>query len=242
MNNYLLSILVADDEALVRTSLRALLNNAGFDVVEAASGPEALRAIEARVPSLIISDINMPGNDDLEFVRAVAQKHPGLPIILLTAFPSVETAVASVNLSIAAYFVKPPNAQELLDAVSSAIGHFEARTAIERSLSRLDEWSHDLERLRQLTLNIRASADANASGAFLEVSLRHVMGSLLDLQEVVSVLSSAPAGADSMRSLELSKALQETVEVLEKTKRAFKSKDLGDLRQKLEAVLAAARR
>ncbi len=239
--NDTLSILVADDEALVRASLGALLKNAGFDVVEADSGPEALRLIEARVPSLVISDINMPGNDDLEFVRAVVRKHPGLPIILLTAFPSVETAIASVNLSIVAYLVKPPDAKELLEAVASAIGHYEARTAIERSLSRLDEWSRDLDRLRQLTLNIRASTDANASGAFLEVSLRHLMSSLLDLQEVVSVLSSSPAGVDSMRSLDLSKALKETIDVLEKTKRVFKSKDLGDLRQKLEGVLAAAR-
>ena len=111
----------------------------------------------------------------------------------------------------------------------------------ERSLSRLGEWGSDLERLKRLTLHIRAATDANASGAFLEVSLRHLMGSLLDLQEVVAVLSSAPAGAESMRSLELSKALKETVEVLEKTKRTFKSKDLGDLRQKLESVLAVTK-
>jgi YesN/AraC family two-component response regulator len=239
--NEKLTILIADDEQLVRNSLRALLSAAGFDVVEASSGAEGLALIEQKKPSLLISDINMPGNDNLEFVAEVSRRYPGLPVVLLTAFPSVETAVASVNLSVAAYLVKPPHAKQVLDAVRSAIGHYEARVAIERSLGRLGEWSDDLEKLRRLTVNVRASTDANSSGAYLEVSLRHLMGALFDLQEVVSVLSSAPTGAGSVRSLELSKALEETIEVLEKTKRVFKSKDLGELRAKLEQVLAASR-
>jgi YesN/AraC family two-component response regulator len=234
-----LTILIADDEPLVRRSLSLLLASAGFKVMEAGGGPEALTLMEREVPSLIISDINMPGNDDLAFVRTVAEKHRGLPVVLLTAFPTVETAMESVNLSIAGYLVKPPDANKVLSVVRSAIGQYEARSAVQRSIERLGDWTRDLQQLEQLMNNVRAAADANSSGAFLELTLRHLMSSLLDLREVVGVIASTPAGADSVRSLELSRALQETIEVLEKTKRVFKSKDLGDLRQRLEAVLTA---
>ena len=172
-------------------------------------------------------------------MRTVAEKHRGLPVVLLTAFPTVETAVESVNLSVAAYLVKPPDASKVLSVVRSAIGQYEARSAVQRSIARLGDWTHDLKQLEQLMSNVRAAADANSSGAFLELTLRHLMSSLLDLREVVGVIASTPAGADSVRSLELSRALQETIEVLEKTKRVFKSKDLGELRQRLEAVLTA---
>lgn len=238
--NKSVTILVADDEEMIRRTVRILLTAAGFTVVEAESGPAALEKIAEQRPSLIISDINMPGNDDLEFVKTVSETYPGLPVILLTAFPTVETAVASVNMSVAAYLVKPLDADKVLGAVRSAIGHFEAREAVQQSLSRLGAWTSDLERLESLMNNVRASNDANTSGAFMELTVRHMLTSLVDLREVVSVLAAAPSGAESVRSLELAKAVEDTIGVLEKTKRVFKSKDLGELRQKLEAVLHAA--
>jgi YesN/AraC family two-component response regulator len=233
-----LTILVADDEPLVRRSLNLLLTSAGFRVREAGGGPEALTLMASERPSLVISDINMPGNSDLAFVRTVAERFPGLPIILLTAYPTVETAVESVNLSVAAYLVKPPDAEKVLSVVRTVIGQYEAREAVQRSLARLGDWKRDLQQLETVMNNVRSATDSNSSGAFLELTLRHMMSSLLDLREVVGVLATAPAGAESVRSLELSKAVQETIEVLERTKRVFKSKDLGELRQKLEVVMS----
>jgi YesN/AraC family two-component response regulator len=233
-----LTILVADDEPLVRRSLNLLLTSAGFRVREAGGAAEGLLLMSQEQPSLVISDINMPGNEDLAFVRAITEKFPGLPVVLLTAYPTVETAVESVNLSVAAYLVKPPDAEKVLTVVRTVIGQYEAREAVQRSLARLGDWKRDLQQLETVMNNVRSATEANSSGAFLELTLRHMMSSLLDLREVVGVLASAPSGAESVRSLELSKAVQETIEVLERTKRVFKSKDLGELRQKLEVVMA----
>lgn len=234
-----LTILVADDEPLVRRTLNVLLTSVGFRVREAGGGPEALLLMEQDRPSLVISDINMPGNDDMSFVRTIAKRYPGLPVVLLTAYPTVDTAVESVNLSVAAYLVKPPDAEKVLSVVRTVIGQYEAREAVQRSLARLGDWQRDLQQLETLMAHPRSASDANSSGAFLELTLRHLMSSLIDLQEVVGVLASAPAGAESVRSLELSKAVQETITVLERTKRVFKSKDLGELRAKLEGVMSA---
>jgi YesN/AraC family two-component response regulator len=241
MGNEALTILVADDEPLVRRSLNMLLTSAGFRVREAGDAREALAAIEEERPSLVISDINMPGNDDLAFVRTVVTRYSGLPVVLLTAYPTVDTAVASVNLPVAAYLVKPPDAEKVLSVVRTVIGQYEAREAVRRSLSRLGDWRRDLQQLETVMDHARSASEANASGAFLELTLRHLMSSLVDLREVVSVLATSPTGAESVRSLELSKAVEETIEVLERTKRVFKSKDLGELRQKLEQVIAAVR-
>lgn len=221
-----LKILIADDEPLVRATCGALLRAAGFEPLEAESSEQALQRLAEQPVSLVISDIQMPGNEDLAFLRELGRRHPGLPVILLTAHPTLDTAVQSFGLA-AAYLIKPPDAERLLSTIQQSLGQYEARRAVEQSLARLKTWTRDLEKLNALV----------SAQAFIDLSVHNLAGSLHDLSELVSVLAASPGGANNLRSFELEKAVRETVSVLEATRRNFKSKELGELRQRLESLL-----
>lgn len=93
-------LLFADDDTAVREGLSELLRRVGFEVVGAASAAEALDCLAAKEFDALVSDIHMPGNSGLELIANVPQIAAGLPVILLTGRPSVETAARSVRLAV----------------------------------------------------------------------------------------------------------------------------------------------
>lgn len=239
-------ILIADDEPTFLTSTAELLRREGFtvDTVEDAQG--ALAAIAAQPYDLLITDLEMPGNADLDLVQQVASISGGLPIIIITGFPSVRSAVASIELPVAAYLVKPVHFPELLKRVSSAVARFRSYQAMQSTEARLREYREQLEPagLPVLSPDPRAADTRTGVDMFLALTLRNVMGSLTDLEQLGRALAGQPVVQahpcqliNCPRGAQLQAAVEETIAVLEETKGAFKSKTLGDLRQKLELVL-----
>jgi FixJ family two-component response regulator len=236
-----LRILVADDDAACRDTIGVLLRGAGFDVLHASDARTAIATLASESVSLVLSDINMPGNERLDLVHDIAGRHPGLPVILVTGFPTTETAIESFNAGVVSYLQKPVRAPQLLDAVQRAIGLYETGRVVARSLEHLRSWTEDLTKLEQQMRNTRAATQQQVVGTFLDVSLRRVMASITDIREVVEVLSLSPGGAAGMRTHDLERAVRDTIGVLERTKRDFKSKELAELRQRLETLIDCQR-
>lgn len=230
-------ILLADDDPHYRACLAVLLKQAGFEVVEAHDAAAARAALGGDNISVVVSDINMPGNERLDFVREVAGRHPGLPFILITGYPTAETAIDSVNLGVVSYLRKPVDPHLLLDTVQRAIGLTETRRVLTRSLGHLRDWTEDLERLDRQMQHARDAAQHQAVGTFLDVSLRRLTVALADVREVLGVLARSPGGSAGLRTHDLERAVKDAVGVLERTKRDFKSKELAELRQRLESLL-----
>jgi FixJ family two-component response regulator len=241
-------ILIADDEPTFLTSTAELLRREGFtvDTVEDAQG--ALAAITAEPYDLLITDLEMPGNADLDLVQQVASVSGGLPIIIITGFPSVRSAVASIELPVAAYLVKPVHFPELLKRVSAAVARFRSYQAMQSAEARLREYRAQLEPPSLPVLapatDGRAADGRTGVDMFLALTLRNVMGSLTDLEQLGRALAGQPTTQahpcqliNCPRGAQLQAAVEETIAVLEETKGAFKSKTLGDLRHKLELVL-----
>jgi DNA-binding NtrC family response regulator len=107
-------ILVVDDEKLIRWSLRKNLASAGFEVLEAEDGVQALARLEDDTVDLILLDIRMPGMGGLEVLEHVQKHHSEVPVILMTAYSSVEGAVDAVKRGAFEYIVKPFNQDEVL--------------------------------------------------------------------------------------------------------------------------------
>ena len=228
---------MADDDEACRSCTALLLRGAGFDVTEGCDAYQASAALASESISLVLSDINMPGNERLDLVREIGARYPGLPVILFTAFPAAETAIESVNAGVVAYLRKPVRADQLLESVQRAVGVYETRRVVTRSIEHLRSWTEDLARLERQMQNPRDATQTQAVGTFLDVSLRRLMASIADVREVVEVLTLSPGGAAGMRTHELERAIREAVAVLERTKRDFKSKELADLRQRLESLI-----
>jgi DNA-binding response OmpR family regulator len=109
------SILVVDDEPAARTMLRLILVRAGFEVLEAQDGAEALDEVRRRVPDLMILDIMMPGIDGFEVCRILRSQDEtaDLPIIMLSARADAESVTRGLLLGATKYLTKPVMPDEL---------------------------------------------------------------------------------------------------------------------------------
>jgi len=232
-------ILLADDEPTFLNATADLLRAEGYQCVTVSDGETALARAAEQSFDLLITDLEMPGNSDLQLVRQIAERSGGLPVIILTGFPSVRSAVACIELPVAAYLTKPVAFPELLERVRKAVERFRSYVAMQRTEERLRTWRDDFQHLAQPdAIGAQAPVDV-----FLTLTLRNVMGSLTDLQQLSRALASQPVDQNPCqlmncpRGAQLQEAVSETIRVLEETKGAFKSKSLGELRQRLELLL-----
>jgi len=114
-------ILVIDDEKLIRWALRKNLSGAGYEVLEAEDGESALTILEEEGADLILLDVRLPKKSGLEVLEDVMKHHVQIPVILMTAFSSVEGAVDAMKRGAHDYLVKPFNHDEVLLLVAKAL-------------------------------------------------------------------------------------------------------------------------
>jgi len=114
-------ILIADDEKLIRWALRKNLVGAGYEVLEAEDGQQALQMLEDEGADLLLLDIRMPEKSGLEVLAHIVEHQPEVPVVLMTAFSSVEGAVDAMKQGAFDYLMKPFNHDEVLLVVSKAL-------------------------------------------------------------------------------------------------------------------------
>ena len=107
-------ILVVDDEANARTALAEILREEGYAVETAADGFKALARFEEACPDLVLTDLKMPGMDGVQLLKKLHEQVPEVPVVLMTAFGAVETAVNAMREGATHYLMKPLNTVELL--------------------------------------------------------------------------------------------------------------------------------
>ena len=100
-------ILVVDDEMIVRNSLQELLDEEGFSVATAGSGPDALEHLQKAPCHLMLIDIKMPGMDGVEVLQKAKADYPDLVVVMMTAYATVETAVEAMKIGALDYLIKP---------------------------------------------------------------------------------------------------------------------------------------
>ena len=115
------SILVVDDEPVVREALRRLLSLDGYDVVVAVSGDEALSCIPRQGFDVIVSDIRMPGLNGLQLLERLRAANPRVGVILVTAYADVDTAVEALRLGANDFLLKPFEMDDLRRSVERVL-------------------------------------------------------------------------------------------------------------------------
>ncbi len=126
-------ILVVDDEANARTALADILRSEGYAVETAGDGFKVLGHLEEFAPDVVLTDLNMPGIDGVELLRKIKERDAELPVVLMTAFGGVETAVSAMREGAADYLTKPLNTDELSIVLERTI----ERTKLRREASAL---------------------------------------------------------------------------------------------------------
>ena len=114
------TLLIVDDSLSVRTMLNLTLVEAGYNVNEAVDGLDALNALEAEVPSLILLDINMPNMDGLTFLEKMREhkRYKFIPVLMLTTETGNDKIIKAKKLGARGWIVKPFDHNELLRTVS----------------------------------------------------------------------------------------------------------------------------
>jgi two-component system NtrC family response regulator len=112
--------LVVDDEPALRMMVGAVLRDEGWDVAEAPSAEDALDLLSGARPDVILLDMRMPGMDGLEALGAIRAKSPGVPVVMLTAFGTVGSAVDAMKRGAFDYLTKPADNDELVAVLGKA--------------------------------------------------------------------------------------------------------------------------
>ena len=115
------TLLVVDDEPQILRAVAGVLQDEGFEVLTALDGETALKMVAAEAPDLVLLDIALPGLDGLEALTELKRQHPLLPVIMVSAYGSVENAVKATRLGAFDFIEKPPNADKILLSVRNAL-------------------------------------------------------------------------------------------------------------------------
>jgi two-component system, NtrC family, response regulator HydG len=120
-------ILIVDDEASHRAMLRATLTAEGYETVEADDGDVAVQKVEGEACDLVLLDLKMPRVDGIEALRQIKSLNPVLPVLIMTAYASVDTAVEALKVGAYDYLTKPLDIDEVLLSIERTLEHFELK-------------------------------------------------------------------------------------------------------------------
>jgi two-component system, OmpR family, KDP operon response regulator KdpE len=139
------SLLVVDDEAALRRTLRASLVTSGFSVEEASTGTEAIGAVQRRAFDLILLDVNMPGMNGVEVCRQIRAIAPRTGIVMVTVRDAEEDKVRALEAGADDYVTKPFRFRELIARVRAVLRRLHAETTGERGILQNGDLKMDLE-------------------------------------------------------------------------------------------------
>ena len=115
------TILIIDDDDQLRISFEKLLKEEGYNVLSAASGELGLELVKNKPPDLVILDMRLPGMNGLEVFQAIHKREPKLPVIMMTAYGTTETAIKATKLGAFDYVLKPFDIPEMLSFIRQAL-------------------------------------------------------------------------------------------------------------------------
>ncbi len=159
-------ILVIDDEAEIRRSVRMILEYEGYDVLESSSGPEGVTMAERESPDLVFLDIKMPGMDGLDALQRIKASNETLPVVIISGHGTVSTAVEATKAGAFDFIEKPLASERVLVTIRNALDQTRLRDE-NKSLKRAVEVRHQMvgesQALRQVWEAIKRASPTNAT-------------------------------------------------------------------------------
>lgn len=235
-------ILIADDEETFSLSTADLLRKQGYYCECVPDGHTALKKLQKNQYDLLVADIKMPGNPNLELIKESVTKQVKVPVILVTGYPSLETAIHSIQLPVFAYLMKPFEFDEFFQHVEKAVQLTQTYRAIivsqERNEACILKFKEQLENVDKL----EKSSFFVTLDLFVQFTTENIANSLNDLKQLTLKLAKQENDyvchlMNCPTLIKLFDTMKMTTEVLQKTKASFRSKELGELREKLESML-----
>ena len=203
-------VLVVDDEPALLRAVARMLMAAGYEVSTAADGMRAVDLLAKTTFDAILSDIDMPGMNGIQFLRNIRQRDADVPVVLMTGNPDLRTALQAIEHGALLYLVKPLDMDSLRKAIARAVG------------------LNQMARLKQAALGLVSDGALGASDRLaVEASFERALATLwMAYQPIVRIADRSIFGYEAlMRSEE--KALPHPGAILEAAERLERLDDLG---------------
>ncbi|HXG17468.1 MAG TPA: UDP-3-O-acyl-N-acetylglucosamine deacetylase [Methylomirabilota bacterium] len=200
------TILIVDDEAQIRATLRGVLSDEGYRVLAAADALQALDLIASQRPHLVILDIWMPQMDGIELLEQLKGREPELPIIVVSGHGTIETAVRATKLGAADFIEKPFSLDTLLRSVRRAMQKEDraagemAETPVVRAIAQARRKANQRVRARTVSQSVVVQGQGLHSGARTGVILQPLPPGSGILFTPLSAEVSIPATVDYVES------------------------------------------
>src|SRR3954453_5432679 len=159
-------ILIIDDEAEIRKSLRMILEYEGYEVLEASAGAEGLSMAERETPDLVFLDVKMPGMDGLEVLQRLQASRETLPVVVISGHASKEEVASSIKRGALDFIEKPLGSDRVLVTVKNALEHERLRdenTSLKRAVEVRHQMVGESPALRQVWDAIKRASPTNAT-------------------------------------------------------------------------------
>ena len=178
----MLSILIVEDDITFSLMLTTWLGKKGFVVRSSSSVSDAKRKLGEEAFDLVISDLRLPDSDGIDLLKWLKNTHPSLPLIMMTSYAEIQTAVQAMKLGAADYIAKPLNPDELLGKIKELV-YVEEKVPARVPVSSAPDLyiEGQSQAARQLYEHVRLVAPTDmsvlvtgASGTGKELSLIHI--------------------------------------------------------------------
>ena len=187
-------VLIAEDDAIIRLDLREMLEEEGFEVIEAGDGAVAVALARSERPDLILLDVKMPVMDGLAAARQLSEERIA-PIVILTAYSQRDLVEQAAHAGAMAYLIKPFQKHDLLPAIEIARGRYDQIAALEAEVGDLSdrlEARKVIDRAKGRLMDERALSEADS----FRLLQRAAMSRRLPMRDVAQMVLDGSFGPE----------------------------------------------
>jgi len=157
------SILIVDDDPVFRLMLETFLKQRRFKTISAGTSLETIKILKNEAFDLILIDLRLPDKDGIELLQDIKKEHPHVPLILMTSFADIRTAVKAIKSGASEYITKPVNTDELILAIDTALKNRNLKSASSESSRDVQYIQGSSERSQEIFKNASLVAPTNLS-------------------------------------------------------------------------------
>lgn len=166
-------VLVVDDEKLIRWSLKENLGKSGYEVVEAEKGSDAIKAFSEALPDIVLLDVNLPDMSGIDVLRSIKGIDKDVPVIIITAFGNIQTAVDAMKFGAHDFIEKPFEIEKLNIVMDKALENAFLRREVSRYKALTGDYGFEhiignSPKMQEMKMVIKKISQSNATTVLLE--------------------------------------------------------------------------
>ncbi len=175
-HKYKASILVADDEPYFLESLFDVLEDENYKVTTVKDGYEALEILKRVGFDILLVDIKMPGIDGFAVIDKAKQINPSMEVIIITAYPELDSAVKAIKKDVSDYLMKPISMEKLFNAISRALQRRSSKVLLKEQQDRLNQMTQELDKVKQALSEVSKKVLLGQVGLGLFHEIKNFLG------------------------------------------------------------------